>query len=230
MPSNPLPQPPQSRRPGRPRQDEAAAAEVRERLLDAATQLTIEQGFDNCGLREIAARAEVSPGMIAYYFGDRRGLYDAMLTRAIDRVGERVRGFLEQEGSFEKDGIEGLVRMQIAGMASDPWLPRLLLREILTATDPTARARLVELIGDKPIGQMIEWLDASKARGSLRGDLDTKLTALTLGSLAAFPFLILPTLGERIGVSIDDAFPGRLIEHNLKLLTQGIRARPEDES
>ena len=79
-----------ARRPGRPRQDDPRAAEVRERLLDAATELTLEHGFDNCGLREIAARAEVSSGMIAYYFGDRRGLYDAMFTRALERVGAQV--------------------------------------------------------------------------------------------------------------------------------------------
>ena len=50
----------------------------------AATELAVERGFEASGLREIAARAEVSPGMIAYYFGDRSGLHEAIFERAFD--------------------------------------------------------------------------------------------------------------------------------------------------
>ena len=217
-----------ARGPGRPRQDEAAAAEVRERLLDAATQLTIEQGFDGCGLREIAARAEVSPGMISYYFGDRQGLYEAMLARGLERMHGRVTELMERQDAEETDALEGLLRLQVESMAAEPWLLRLLLREVLVSTDSDTRDRVGKIIGAGPIHAVNDWLEAAKAKGLLREDLDTRLTALTLGSIAAFPMLIVPTLGEYIGFEIDDDFTSRLIEHNLELLRHGIRARPED--
>ena len=51
---------------------------------------------------------------------------------------------------------------------------------------------------------------------------------MTMASLAGFPFLILPLVGERIGLELDDEFPTRLIEHNRKLLDFGLRAQTEN--
>jgi len=141
------------RRPGRPRLEESEGAEVRERLIDAATALAVECGFDTCGLREIAARAEVSPGMIAYYFGDRDGLHEAMFERAFDRVTAQVRALLEPSQpecelesesepaarseasgasgaapdaagpSVAGDRLDELIRIHARTLAADPWLP-----------------------------------------------------------------------------------------------------------
>ena len=97
------------RGPGRPRHEDGCdkTGEVRERLLDAATELAVEQGFEACGLREIAARAVVSSGMISYYFGDRQGLYEAMFRRAFDRVGERVQALIEAPERSGGDRLDG---------------------------------------------------------------------------------------------------------------------------
>ena len=80
---------------------------MRERLLDAATELAIAQGFDACGLREIAARAEVSPAMVAYYFGDRQGLYEAMFQRIFDRITEQARAVFTNLAPTAEAGREG---------------------------------------------------------------------------------------------------------------------------
>ncbi len=215
------------RRPGRPRQDGPRAAEVRLQLLDAATELAIEQGFDACGLREIAARAGVSPGMIAYYFGDRRGLYEAMFRRAIDRVRAQVEALLAEQENSGDDRLDEIVRIHVTALAADPWLPQLIIREVLAAPDPSVRDGFTDSVGDGPLMLMVRWLEEEQARGVLRADLDPKLMAITLASLCSFPFMMLPILGERIGVQLDADFPARLIEHNQKLLTHGIRARSE---
>jgi TetR/AcrR family transcriptional regulator len=215
------------RRPGRPRQDDPRVAEVRQQLLDAATQLALEHGFDACGLREIAARAGVSTGMIAYYFGDRRGLYEAMFQRAFERVRAQVEALLAEEEDGG-DRLDELVRIQVAALAADPWIPQLILREVLAAPDPGVRERFADRVGDGPLTLMVRWLEEEQQRGVLRADLDPKLMAITLASLTTFPFLLLPVLGERIGVKLDAAFPARLIEHNQRLLSDGIRARSEE--
>jgi AcrR family transcriptional regulator len=214
------------RRPGRPRQDDPRAAEVRQQLLDAATELALEHGFDASGLREIARRAGVSTAMIAYYFGDRRGLYEAMFQRALDRVRRQVETLLaEEEGPGDR--LDEIVRIHVAALAADPWLPQLIIREVLAAADPKVRDRFADRVGDGPLLLMIRWLEEEQERGVLRADLDPKLMAITLASLSAFPFLFLPILGERIGVKLDADFPARLIEHNQKLLGNGMRARSE---
>jgi len=217
------------RRPGRPRSADADHGEVAERLLDAATELAVEQGFDACGLREIAARAEVSSGMISYYFGDRQGLYEAMFQRAFDRISSKVDALMADPSIGGDDRLDELVRLHVATIAADPWLPRLLIREVLAETESSLKTELASRVGQGPMKLMIDWIKEEQKRGVLRSDLDPRMMAMTLASLSAFPFVMLPIIGEEIGLTLDETFPDRLIEHNQRLLARGIRAISESQ-
>ncbi len=217
------------RRPGRPRAADADHGEVAERLLDAATELAVEQGFDACGLREIAARAEVSSGMISYYFGDRQGLYEAMFQRAFDRISSKVDALMADPAIGGDDRLDELVRLHVATIAADPWLPRLLIREVLAETESSLKTELASRVGQGPMKLMISWIKEEQKRGVLRSDLDPRMMAMTLASLSAFPFVMLPIIGEEIGLTLDETFPDRLIEHNQRLLARGIRAISESQ-
>ncbi len=218
-----------TRRPGRPRQSKDQSGDVRERLLDAATELAVERGFEASGLREIAARAEVSPGMIAYYFGDRSGLHEAIFARAFDRIAARVRALLGDSERTRDDRLSELVRIQVETIAADPWLPRLLMREVLSRDDSPMAGFIARTVAEGPLQMMVSWLAEEQARHGIRDDLDPRMLAVTIASLASFPFLMLPMIGDHIGVAFDDDFPDRLIEHNQKFLTQALRARTEEE-
>ena len=217
------------RGPGRPPQSADEGGDVRERLLDAATELAVERGFEASGLREIAARAEVSPGMIAYYFGDRSGLHEAIFARAFDRIASRVRALLGDPERSRDDRLSELVRIQVETIAADPWLPRLLMREVLSRDDSPMTGFIARAVGEGPLQIMVTWLAEEQARHGIRDDLDPRMLAITIASLASFPFLVLPILGDQLGVAFDAEFPDRLIEHNQKFLTQALRARPEEE-
>lgn len=52
----------------------------RRALLDAATGLFEERGFEAATVREIGERAAVDPALIARYFGGKEGLYLAAMT------------------------------------------------------------------------------------------------------------------------------------------------------
>src|SRR5678815_6090761 len=69
------------RPPRRPRGRPSARddATVRESLLEAARRLFLARGFAAVSIREIAAEAGATAAMIHYYFGDKLGLYRAML-------------------------------------------------------------------------------------------------------------------------------------------------------
>ncbi len=217
------------RGPGRPRYEDKPdkAGPVRERLLDAATELAVEQGFEASGLREIAARAAVSPGMVAYYFGDRQGLYEAMFKRAFDRIGEQVQLLMRDPERSGGDRLDELVRIHVESIAADPWLPQLIVREVLARADSPSRTHFAKSVGGGPLMLMVRWLEEEQERGVLRPDFDPRMMAMTLASLSAFPFLMLPVVGEEIGLELDETFPARLIEHNQKFLAHGLRALSE---
>ena len=179
-----------------------------------------------CG---IAARAEVSSAMIAYYFGDRQGLYEAMFRRAFDRVAEEVQAVLEDPRRMGGDRIEELVHIQVSAIAADPWLPKMIVREVLLPGDSPSRDHFAKSVGQGPLMLMVRWLEEEQEKGVLRADFDPRMMALTIVSLSAFPFLMVPIVGEEIGLEIDDDFPNRLIEHNQKILALGLRAQTEDE-
>jgi AcrR family transcriptional regulator len=218
-----------AKRPGRPKHSGGEVADVRERLLDAATELAVEQGFDACGLREIADRAAVSPGMISYYFGDRDGLYRAMFERVFARISEKVAAVMSDPDRSGGDRIEELVRIQVTSMASDPWLPILVMREVLAKNNSPMRAFFGEEVANGPLSMMVNWIEEEQARYEIRSDFDPRMLAMTIASMTSFPFLMLPLVGDRLGLQLDDEFPGRLIEHNQKILTYALRAQTENE-
>lgn len=212
------------KRAGRPARE--GGAEVRERLLNAATELTIERGFDAAGIREIAERAGVSSGMIAYYFGSRRGLYEAMFERAIDSLSSNLATELDAllPGA---DPIETLIRTHTTAIATEPWIPQLIAREVL-AREGSLREHFKKHVGPEPMGLVHRAITDAMRRGALRSDLDPTLTLFTLLGLTAFPYLIGPVLGDQLDIELDNTFRERLVEHNLALIDRGLRAREEE--
>src|SRR4051812_2571772 len=66
---------------GRP--DSQTETNVRDALLAAARELFLEHGFEKTTARQIAQAAHTTPAMIHYYFGDKAGLFHAMLDQTI---------------------------------------------------------------------------------------------------------------------------------------------------
>jgi betaine-aldehyde dehydrogenase len=63
----------------------------RRQLVDVTIDSLAEVGFVGTTLAQIAARAEVSPGLVAHYFGDKDGLLEAAFRSLARRVGSQVR-------------------------------------------------------------------------------------------------------------------------------------------
>jgi AcrR family transcriptional regulator len=65
---------------------------VRERILEVAEQLFAEHGMSGVGLRAISAEADVNLASIAYHFGSKDGLLEALFAqRAAPIAEERLR-------------------------------------------------------------------------------------------------------------------------------------------
>ena len=203
----------QAKRVGRPVRGKGESAEdVRRRLVAVARELFAKRGFGEVGIREIARAADVTPGMISYYFDDKLGLYEAMLGSVFEEMLGRVRE------------LAALVRIYIATLASQPWVPALLLREIVTG-DSAARARFIERFASR-VATLIPGLVAAEvASGELRAELEPKLAVLSLMGMCIFPFLAHPLAGKVLGYELDAAFSEQLIQHTTRLFFDGARAR-----
>ena len=78
-----MPMPALARRSGRAKPKRDAEA-TKKRLLDAAEAEFARKGFAGARLGAIAAAAASQQALVHHYFGDKEGLYQAVLTRAVE--------------------------------------------------------------------------------------------------------------------------------------------------
>src|SRR5918997_2783844 len=87
--------------PGRRSQAERRAA-TRRALLDAARELFAERGYHGAAAEEIVRRAGVTRGAMYHHFGDKRGLFRAVVeeieTEVDEAALEAARGSMRESG------------------------------------------------------------------------------------------------------------------------------------
>lgn len=108
----------------------------RERLLGAAMRLFAAQGFNATSTREIALAAGANVAAIAYYFGDKAGLYRAALTDFMPPPEKNIAQF-DQPGFTLRQALHGYYTQLLAPMLEGDTAQlrlRMWLREVLEPT------------------------------------------------------------------------------------------------
>ena len=81
-----------------PRPDESSREDPedirRRQLIESTIDSLAEVGYVGSTLAQIAQRADVSPGLVAHYFGDKDGLFEATFRTLSRRIGERMQAKL----------------------------------------------------------------------------------------------------------------------------------------
>jgi AcrR family transcriptional regulator len=106
---------------------------ARQRLLDSAAQLFAARGYEVTTVRDIVGTAGTNLNAINYYFGGKRGLYEAVMTREIERARSFAAGLARPSG---RDPIEArlesvVLRLLTFFVSSHSQLPRLAALEVV---------------------------------------------------------------------------------------------------
>jgi AcrR family transcriptional regulator len=121
----------------------------RDRILEAAGPVFAELGYEAATIRELCGRAGVNVAAISYYFGDKAGLYRAVLRRMVE---DRDREFPLHPEAVAVDrtpraGLIEFVRRLVERSVAcerETWQSKLLMRELQSPT-PFGARDLVEL-------------------------------------------------------------------------------------
>lgn len=214
------PGPPAPRRPRRPGRPVGGDATVREALLETARRLFLARGFAPVTIRQIAAAAGSSPATIHYHFGDKLGLYRAMLEAAIAPVVEALQRLADPARAEQVDVAE-IIRLYTRMLATNPWVPALIVQEVL-AEGGRFREQFIENFAGRLAPLFAAMVRRGQARGAIRRDLEPELAALSAISMTVFPFVALPVTSRVLGLSVEGDALERLTAHTIRVLFEGI--------
>jgi len=192
--------------------------EARAKIVAAAEPLFADQGFAGVGIREIAAAAGVNGAMIHYYFGNKEGLYFAVL----DNAASTVRKLITDATSSPTSARERLTRFVSAYaeyIMSHPNLAKILSREMLTGGKQLMK--LAQKYATTNYGMLRETMADGMRRGELR-KIDIDLAPISLmGMILVFQFMK-PFISLGLGgIQYDEGFIKRLSAHTIDLFLNG---------
>ncbi len=144
-------------RPGRPRRE--FAGEVEERILDAASKVFLERGFDGASIDEIAVEAHAGKPTIYARYPGKEALFSAVLARKIRQTSRFVGPVAVDSSSEERlrtlatalveralaSEAVGLVRVAVAESRRFPDLARRVGRVARESGNETVSSLLSEL-------------------------------------------------------------------------------------
>jgi TetR/AcrR family transcriptional regulator len=105
----------------------ASNDQVKDNLLDAARQLFLSFDYQGVSVRQIAELAGVNPAMVKYYFGDKKGLYLALVEQLFVPMEAKLSEMRGQAQPKIADFIKNYTEL----LAENPWWPNFVAREVL---------------------------------------------------------------------------------------------------
>lgn len=181
-----------------PRRDaEATQAD----LLAVATEEFARDGFFGARVDQIAARSKTTKRMIYYYFGDKRGLYTAVLEKAYGDIRAREQS-LELSALAPAEAMAVLIRHTIEYHDSHPHLARLVTVENgMDAANLRRSSRQADL--NLPIVLLVaDILERGRASGEFVRDASAVDLHLLMSALALFRITNAPTILATFGIDL----------------------------
>jgi AcrR family transcriptional regulator len=152
----------------------------RDRILAAAIELFGARGVDGTSMRDIAARAEVSPALVVHHFGSKQGLRDAADAEVMVLLAANRAAMGASIESVARGGADQLGYAALMNVVSNPTLAAY-VRRILVDGGPAASALFRAGVAQATDLQR-ELIDAGIARPT--DDVETRAATLIANPLA----------------------------------------------
>lgn len=201
------------------------ARETSARILRAAIKLFAAKGYDGASVDEVVKAARVNKRMVYHYYGDKAGLYAAVLTQVYSSLAEVEADAFKGKPSFFT-ALERIVRAYFNFLQTTPEFVSLLLWENLQGG--THLDHLGEALSKAPIlDAFSEVIDHGIASGHIRATIDRRHMLVHLFGLCQIYFSNRHTLKRSVGLDLDNP---KILEDGIKsvtsLLKQGLALKP----
>jgi AcrR family transcriptional regulator len=154
-------------------------------ILDIATREFARKGYGGARVDAIAARTRTSKRMIYYYFGDKEGLYLAVLEEAYSSI-RRTEATLDLERLPPERALSTLVAFTFDYQNAHPEFVRLVMNENILDGIHMARSKTIGRLNNVVIDALKDLLARGRRAGVFRRDLDALEVHMTISALCVF--------------------------------------------
>ena len=171
--------------------------DTRTAILDAAERLFSVRGFAATTIKQIGAAAGVNSALLYYYFADKETLYREVLGRLLTGL-IAAGGKAFDEAHSPEEAIRSLVRAQAATLASTPFVPRLIARELVDNEASHATQHITKLAAEI-FTRLCEMIREGQRAGIFRSNLDPQFAAISTISQMVYFHIARPAVGIILG-------------------------------
>lgn len=173
--------------------------DARTKLMETATQLFAQKGFNAVSIRELARTAQVNSALISYYFGSKEGLYQEVLEEQFILIAQMLKVFEDMPSTSPTERIT-MYAMNIAIIHQQrPFLTRFIISELINSTP------CYEAVIKKYISRLFHFLhttfEEGISKGEFKPDLNRDFATVSLAGIMNFFFITKPIFQEFTSLS-----------------------------
>ena len=189
---------------------------VRERLLKAALDNFLSDDYHRVTTRLIAEQADTNISMIRYYFGNKEGLYEEMISETLKPLLKVLDGHMLDSA----EGFKDYFLLYYDTMARQPEFPKLILKVLALNQGPGRR--FIQQLLERGRTRAAQNIESLKSAGQLPATLDPDIVRMAFVSLAMMPMLLKDVFEEQLGRKMDEDFIQKLTAFNGHLFSAGL--------
>jgi AcrR family transcriptional regulator len=140
--------------------------ETSEKILLAASKLFAQRGFANVSVRDICRATGTTPPVIYYYFGSKKGLFDAVARKKINMADFIQKLSSESEAKDPRKGLERFVSTYLTSFPEHTFDIGLYMRDSATLDKHSAKMAFDDL--EKIKGMAADLIGKGVAKGIFR--------------------------------------------------------------
>ncbi|MBL6448269.1 TetR family transcriptional regulator [Fulvivirga sp. 29W222] len=186
----------------------AKSTNTEDKILESASQVFSEKGFNGARMREIADTAGINKGLLHYYFKTKDALFEAVFKVAFKQLISRIQHILEMDlPLYEK--IDLIVDTYLGMIMKNPSLPNFVISELNKDADRFIK-RNISKKETQIFAKFIALVDQEADEGKIKR-IDARQLLMNIISMIVFPVLGRPIMQVIFGTD-NDEFKSLLLE------------------
>jgi TetR/AcrR family transcriptional regulator len=172
-----------------PQKEKHFSDDTRQRILVEARKLFGKQGYSKTSTRAIAKAAQCNISLIAYYFGGKEGLLDAVAKNVAAGVGAQFQN-ISQQHLNPTEVLKKLIPFVVDYLSANSDFLSILFKVYIAENKPLPPLFLSQI--EENANALTALLTGAQRDGSIHPSLNPRISASLLMGMALFHFLAAP--------------------------------------